>query len=251
VASLTYFLASLYFISLLRFSEVFFHLLFLSSSLNNPIKYRSFLVKYWIFVKQHILTCTKLSHDGMFQRNLIRIGQNVHNSHSCYMCAFFPVFNHQPFHLNSCILVLILANLNKVWLVLMYEEWQKITHRRKEPQFKLCVCQWNFYFKVVVLTEHHSNLKVWGVTCCLVVKGVNMQKFNRMKLVNGIKISLYEEENFISCHNRVPGLYMLIFVFHGSYGIQNWPLMLVFGKDIKSTKILCKHSASINDVIMT
>ena len=72
-----------------------------------------------------------------------------------------------------------------------------------------------------------------------------------MKLVDGVKISLYEEENFICCHDRVPGLYMLRFVFHGSYGIQNWPLMLVSGKDMKSTKILWNHNASINDVIMT
>lgn len=193
MASLTYFfLASLYFILSLRFCEVSFHLLFLSSSLNYPNKYRSFLVKYWIFVKEHILTCTKLSRGGIFQRNLIRIGQNMCNSHSFYMCEFFPVFNHQPFHLNSCILVLILANLNAVWLVLMSEEWQQIMCHRKEPQLKLCVCvcQWNFYFKVLMLTEHHSNLKVWGVTCCLVVKDVNMQKFNRMKFVNGEKISL-------------------------------------------------------------
>ena len=64
----------------------------------------------------------------------------MYHSHSYYMCAFFPVFNHQPFHLNSCILVLILANLNPVWLVLMSEEWQQITHHRKEPQLKLCAC---------------------------------------------------------------------------------------------------------------
>jgi hypothetical protein len=135
-------------------------------------------------LKEHILTCTKLSHDGMFQRNLKRIGQNMYNFHSCYKCAFFPIFNHRPSHLNSCILVPITANLNAVWLILMCEEWQQIMHHRKEPQLKcVCVCvTWNFYFNVLVPPKHHTNLKVWGVTCCLVVKDVNMQKFNRMEV---------------------------------------------------------------------
>jgi hypothetical protein len=63
-------------------------------------------------------------------------------------------------------------------------QFLQIMHHRKEPQLK-CVCvTWNFCFKVLVLTEHHTNLKVWGV------KDTNMQKCNRMQLVNRMKISL-------------------------------------------------------------